>query len=301
MQPAQLQRAILFADVSGSTTLYERLGDREALAAVGSVVAVLKGCVAAQQGHVVKTIGDEVMSAFADASGAACAAIEMQRAIAALAPCDDTRLAIRIGFHFGPVLADNADYFGDGVNTAARMAALAMGGQIMTTAATVASLSPALRQSTRALAALAVKGKQADVEVCELLWRSGESLTMVSVSRQDPRLEAVLRVAHGGCEIVLDASRSCLQIGRETAHGIALQDRMASRLHGRIERRGSKFQYVDHSTNGTYVTLEADPEITLRRDQVTLRGWGTLAFGHSAAEPGAELVRFACEYRPTGA
>jgi adenylate cyclase len=297
MQPAERQLAILFADLSGSTSLYEKLGDREALAAVDSVVALLKGCVAAQGGHVVKTIGDEVMSAFADADGAARAAIEMQLATAALAPFADTRLAIRIGFHCGLVLEENADYFGDAVNTAARMASLAMGGQIMTTAAAVAALSPAFRQSTRAVAALTVKGKQAEVEVCELLWQSSENVTMIADKRQAPRLEAVLRVAHGGTEIVLDASRPSLQIGRDVVHGIALQDRMASRLHGRIERRSDKFHYFDLSSNGTYVTLEADPETAVRRDQITLRGRGMLAFGHSAAEPGAEIVRFACEYR----
>lgn len=297
MQPSDRQLAILFADVSGSTSLYEKLGDREALAAIDSVVVLLKFCVVAQAGHVVKTIGDEVMAAFPDADGAARASIDMQFAMAALAPIADTRLAIRIGLHFGQVLEENADYFGDCVNTAARMAGLAMGGQIMTTATTVSLLSPILRDSTRTVAALAVKGKQTEVEVCELLWRSAENLTMIAVGRKAPRFEAVLRIAHGVEEIVLDASRSSLEIGRDLGHGIALQDPMASRLHGRIERRGDKFQYVDLSSNGTYVTLETDPEIALRRDQITLRGRGTLSFGHSATEPGAELVRFASEYR----
>jgi adenylate cyclase len=296
MDPAERQLAILFADLSGSTTLYERLGDRGALEAVHSVVELLRRNVEAQRGCVVKTIGDEVMAAFGRADEAAQAAIDMQFAVAALPPLRDTRLAIRIGFHFGPVLEDNADFFGDAVNTAARMAGLAMGGQIMTTAATAGRLSAALQSSTRAVAALPVKGKQAEVDVCEVLWRNSETVTMLALNRRALPSRAVLRVSHGDAEIVLDASRTWLNIGRDASHGIALQDRMASRLHGRIERRNDKFYYVDLSTNGTYVTLDPDPETAVRRDQITLRGRGTLAFGHSASEPDAELVRFACEY-----
>jgi predicted component of type VI protein secretion system len=89
-----------------------------------------------------------------------------------------------------------------------------------------------------------------------------------------------------------------LQIGREAAHPIRIADRMASRLHGRIERRGDQFYYVDLSTNGTYVTLEGDAETVLRRDQVMLRGRGTLCCGHSATDPGAELVTFELVMRP---
>lgn len=297
MTATERQLAILFADLSGSTSLYERLGDREALAAVDSVVDLLRSCVAARQGHVVKTIGDEVMAAFADADSAMQAAAEMQHCIAALPPFGETRLAIRIGFHFGPVLEENADYFGDGVNTAARMAGLAKGGQIMTTAATARALSPGLRQGIRELAALAVKGKQAEVEVCEVLWQGGDNVTMLAGSRQAPRVETVLRLMHADRETVLDSSRPSIQIGRDPGLGIALQDRMASRLHGRIERRADKFHYVDLSTNGSYLTLDGDAETVVRRDQLTLRGRGTIAFGHSAADPGAEIVAFACEYR----
>ena len=64
MEPGPRVLAVLFADVSGSTSLYEALGDRAALAAVESVLNILKRAVAAHQGRVVKTIGDEVMAVF---------------------------------------------------------------------------------------------------------------------------------------------------------------------------------------------------------------------------------------------
>jgi class 3 adenylate cyclase len=290
--------AILFADVSGSTTLYERLGDRQALRAVEQVLDLLRRAVATYHGRVVKTIGDEVMAVFKDADSALQAASDMQTRVAALPTFADARLAIRVGFHYGPALEENGDYFGDAVNTAARMAGIAKGGQIITTAATVASVSPLLREGTREVAALAVKGKQAEVQVCEVLWQSGEDVTMLASKGAQASTEAVLRLAHGGRTLLMDGDLATVQIGRDVAHQIPISDKMASRLHGRIERRGDKFYYVDLSTNGTYITIEGDVETVLRRDQAMLRGRGTLSFGHTASDPGAELVQFVCEYRP---
>ncbi len=290
--------AILFADVSGSTTLYERLGDRQALTAVEQVIDLLRRAVATYHGRVVKTIGDEVMAVFRDADSALQAASDMQTRVAALPTFADARLAIRIGFHYGATLEENGDYFGDAVNTAARMAGLAKGGQIITTAATVAALSPLLREGTREVAALSVKGKQVEVQVCEVLWQTGEDLTMLAANLAQASTEAVLRLAHGSRTVVMDGNLATVQIGRDASHQIPITDKMASRLHGRIERRGDKFYYVDLSTNGTYITTEGDVETVLRRDQAMLRGRGTLSFGHSATDAGAELVTFVCEYRP---
>jgi class 3 adenylate cyclase len=290
--------ALLFADVSGSTTLYETLGDRAALDAVESVVALLRRSVEAHRGHVVKTIGDEVMACFPDADAALQSASDMQTRVAALPAFGATRLGIRVGFHHGAVIEENGDYFGDAVNTAARMAGVAKSGQIITTAATVAALSPLLAQSTRALAALSVKGKQAEVEVCEVLWESGEDVTLLAAGGKALAVEAVLRVTHGGRVFEMGSGLASLAMGRDAGHPIVIADRMASRLHGKIERRGDRYYYADLSTNGTYVTLETDAETVLRRDQVMLRGRGTLCFGHSAADPGAEVVGFELVLRP---
>jgi class 3 adenylate cyclase len=292
--------ALLFADVSGSTTLYEKLGDRAALDAVEAVVALLRRSVDAHRGHVVKTIGDEVMACFPDADAAMQAASDMQTRVSALPAFGETRLGIRVGFHHGAVIEENGDYFGDAVNTAARMAGLAKSGQIITTAATVAALSPLLRQGTRELAALSVKGKQAEVAVCEVLWESGDDVTMVASRGAPLAMEATLKLTHGEQVILMGDALTSVNMGRDAANPIVIADRMASRLHGKIERRGDKFYYADLSTNGTYVTLDGDAETVLRRDQAMLRGRGTLCFGHSAADADAEVVRFELALRPRG-
>ena len=116
------EAAVLFADVSGSTKLYESAGNAVAHAAVESCVNLMKLKTQAAKGRVIKTIGDEVMSAFNSADDAADAAIEMQLAISELPPVGNTTLGIRIGFNFGPVVNRDGDVFGDAVNLAARLA-----------------------------------------------------------------------------------------------------------------------------------------------------------------------------------
>ena len=141
MTDATRNLAIMFADVSGSTTLYEKLGDRAALAAVESVLEILKRTVAANHGRVVKTIGDEVMAVFETADAAFQAAVDMQTKTDELPAISGVKLGIRIGFHAGPAIEERNDVFGDAVNTAARMAGLAKSGQIITSGPTVDSLS----------------------------------------------------------------------------------------------------------------------------------------------------------------
>jgi len=106
------ERAILFADVSGSTALYELLGDKPAAKAIEACLNELRGIVAKHDGQVVKTIGDEIMVVFGNGQAACNAAMEMQQRVLALPPTSGVKLAIRIGFHFGLVLEDKGDFWG---------------------------------------------------------------------------------------------------------------------------------------------------------------------------------------------
>lgn len=288
--------AVLFADVSGSTSLYEKLGDRAALHAIEAVLDVLREVTAEFDGRVVKTLGDEIMAVFPSADTAARCALGMQNRVAALPLFDGTRLGVRIGLHSGSVLEEGGDVFGDAVNTAARMAELAKSGQIATTEATVAALPAPLRDATRDLDRLAIKGKQDEVRVYELIWRDDGDLTLLG-TRGAVVLPADrgLRLQHAGRTLRMGADLPTVLIGRDAGNHIVIRHRSASRLHGRIERRRDKYYYTDLSTNGTYVAVAADAELLLRREQIMLRGQGRLAYGHPAADPRAELVLFGQE------
>jgi hypothetical protein len=248
---------------------------------------------AAFQGRTIKTIGDEAMAVFDTAEGAALAAGEMQRRIDVLPPVSGIKLAIRIGMHHGPVLEENGDVFGDTVNTAARLVALAKAGQILASVEVVAHLSPALRAATREIDMLAVRGKDEGVHAFEVIWQESDDLTMRS-ERAAPVESRVLRLRlrHGSAEIVLGPERPAALLGRDIHCDVVIRDTRASRSHARIEHRRDKFVLVDQSTNGTYVTLQGEAEFVLKREEVILRGRGRIAFGHTRREAGLEILEF---------
>ena len=284
---------LVFADVAGSTRLYERIGDAEALRAIERCLQSIARVVTFYKGHVIKTIGDEVMSAFPKVEDGMQAACEMQMRIDELPPVSGIKLAIRIGFHYGPAIEEKNDVFGDTVNLAARMASLAKGGQIMTTGETVDALPPLLRQSTREIDAIAIKGKLEAVRVCEVLWQAGGDLTMMSASIAPVAARPVrLKLRHDDRELILDAAHPAATLGRDLTGDIVIRDPRASRGHARIELRRDKFVLADQSTNGTYVTFQNEAEFVLKREETFLRNRGRVSFGHPWSEDKAEVLEF---------
>ena len=288
--------AVLFADIAGSTRLYEKLGDAQAKIMIDEVLAALRAITERYRGRVIKTIGDEVMCVFANAERGFLAATDMQNSVNALPVVTGAKRLIRVGFHAGPVIEENGDVFGDTVNVAARMAGLAKGMQIMTTGSTVEALPPTLRGSTRAIAAVAVKGKADDLTVCEVLWQDSDDVTMATNSLGVGASSAELILRHVGREVVLGAGKPSAMMGRDPGSDLVILDPKASRNHARIEKRRDKFFVSDQSSNGTYITFSGEPEIALRREEITLRGSGTIRFGHSSADPSGDTVEFAVRY-----
>jgi class 3 adenylate cyclase len=135
----------LFTDLKGSTELYERVGDLVAFDLVRAHFKVLNEIVAAEAGAVVKTIGDAVMATFPTPDRAVSAALRMREAMRDLGNGrnggNGEDLLLKIGIHEGPCLAvvlnDRQDYFGQTVNIAARVQALADSRSILATGSVV--------------------------------------------------------------------------------------------------------------------------------------------------------------------
>ena len=295
MAEAVSEAAVLFADVSGSTKLYETAGDAVAHAAIEKCVNLMREKTVNAKGRVIKTIGDEVMSAFATADQAADAAIEIQSAISEMPPVGNTQIGVRIGFNHGPVVERDGDVFGDAVNLAARLAGVATKGQIITARDTVMLMSPMLKAATRAITTIQVKGKAQEIQVYELIWQQSEDMTTLASQKSvyKPK-NAKLRLVVQGADVILSSERPAVALGRDASADLVVKERMASRAHGKIERRLDKFILTDHSANGTFITVEGDKEIVLRREEFTLRGHGWIAFGQSRATA-TDVVEFFCE------
>jgi adenylate cyclase len=296
MAEPQVQAAVLFADVSGSTKLYETAGDQVAKAAIDECVRIMRERTEAAKGRVIKTMGDEVMASFPSADAAADAAIQMQEAINELKPVGNSKIGIRIGFNFGPIVVQaDGDIFGDAVNVAARLSHVAVKGQIITARDTVLGMAPMLKSATRKITSISIKGKANEVEVYELMWQQSEDATTMAASGSIyKKSKTVLRLVLQGKEYLLADDLTSVSMGRDTTAELVIKDRMASRSHGKIERRLDKFVLTDHSANGTFVMVDGDREIVLRREEFTLRAKGWIAFGQSKTTA-TDILEYFCE------
>ena len=298
MTQEKTNMAVLFADVSDSTKLYESIGDTAAFGNVREVIGLMRGITDAYNGRVVKTIGDGLMCVFPSADGAASAAGEMQRQIAQRPPLKSGKqLTIRVGFHYGPVIQDGDDVFGDSVNVAARMAGLALSGQAITDSDTVGALSSSLRDTMRQINALPVKGKTEEIEVYELMWQASVDRTVIPGRIAAPSIPLrpasgpTLKLVYRGREII---ARDTIFLGRDESNTIFIMDPMCSRRHAKIELRAGKFVLVDQSSNGTFIIVGDSAEHLLKREEMILFSSGRIAFGHSITDNAAEVIEFNC-------
>jgi class 3 adenylate cyclase len=123
---------ILFSDIEESTALNERIGDRAWVRLISSHDKLVQGLVQRRSGHVVKSQGDGFMIAFARAEQAVRCGIDLQRALhrdAKRKPHEEIR--VRIGIHMGRSVRRGDDLFGRNVAMAARVAAQAVGGEVL--------------------------------------------------------------------------------------------------------------------------------------------------------------------------
>jgi class 3 adenylate cyclase len=289
---------ILFADVCGSTKLYETLGDTIARDTVSKCVSIMDEETKRNAGRVVKTIGDEVMSVFEDPSAAADAAAGMQERISSGLVVQGKSIAIRVGFHFGPVIVEaDGDVYGDAVNTAARMAGQAKAGQTLTTSATSEKLSDVWKASTRQIDRAAVKGKKDEIDMIELLWQR-EDVTRMSTSFKPSGGEtkkARLFLRYRDQSVEVNELHSSVVMGRADENDLVVKNTLISRLHARIELRKGNFVLVDQSINGTYVRTSSGEELFVRRDNYPIKGSGIIGLGQRLAPESPDAISFNSE------
>jgi class 3 adenylate cyclase len=297
MAPKTSNLAILFADVAGSTRLFETLGDVAARHKVAECLELLSEVTQRHDGKVIKTIGDEVMCTFPSAEAATQAACEMHEILeeeaTEMTEAGPVSLRIRVGMHFGPAILEGGDVFGDAVNVAARMASLSKAGQIITTESTIEQLPPILRASTRFIDRAPVKGKKETIDIYEVIWQQEDVTRMSTAVLADQTAPPVrMRLNYNNSTIEINQDRAQAVLGRSKSADLPVNESLASRQHVRIEYRRGKFFIIDQSTNGTYVKLANDEESFLRREEMPLSGRGQISLGRSFAEDPQEVVDF---------
>jgi adenylate cyclase len=297
MSEPQTYCAILFADVSGSTHLYESLGDKVARAAVAKCLAGLIEKVRQYEGVLIKTIGDEIMCTFASADAAVQAAWRMQESFSGDASQGRFPLTVRVGAHFGQVLREGQDVYGDAVNTAARVVELAKPEQILATRQTVDTLAPTLRNKARFVERATVRGKAEELDIFEIVWRGDDATrTIAGWSAPQPQGRQTLELQFGGRNLRVNHENRSVTIGRSNHNDCVVDDALVSRLHARIELRRDRFYLIDLSTNGTFVAGDGAKPVHVKRDEILLRGRGAISAGRPTVGSDTRLIHFeVCE------
>jgi class 3 adenylate cyclase len=298
--PKDIELAILFADVVGSTRLYEVMGDLRARDTVAMCIEAMRSATEQHQGTVIKTMGDEIMATFPTADEALNAAAQMQQQITANAQLrvEGQPVAIRVGCHFGPVVLENRDVFGATVHTANRMTSQAKAGQIITTAATVDQLSPEWRASCRQIDVATVRGQGSEITLYEVLWQTEDVTSMlpaIAMAGRDAKRAVRLRLRVLDREVVLDEQHPNVAIGRAEDNDLVVKGNLISRLHARVEINRNKFVLIDQSTNGTFVQTADGEESFIRRDSMQIKGEGMIGLGRLPDHGSPQTIRFICE------
>ena len=294
-----LEVAILFADVVGSTQLYDKFGDTKASATVARCLEVMKDATHKFDGTVIKTIGDEVMCTFPSVDNAMSAAAQMQALISTDKDDgeDSIPVSIRIGCHFGPVVEEQNDIFGAAVHTANRMTSQAKAKQIVMSGTTVEHMGAEWAAQTRQIDIATVRGRVGEVALFELLWQPDEATSMLPTLGWESRTETATRLVVSFRDTTIEVTdlKKHINMGRADDNDLVVKGNLISRIHARIEKRRGRFMLIDQSTNGTFLQTDTGEETFVRRDSTELVGEGIIGLGR-VAKPGTPLaIHYICE------
>ncbi len=289
--------SILFADISGSTSLYDRLGNETALVLVTHTLDILIREMNKHQGTLIKTIGDGIMCTFTSAAAAVNAAAAMQAAIEEQNAANSHNIFVRIGIHSGDVIHESGDVFGDAVNVAARVAAITRARQIMTTQTVVDMLPAELQNKTRQVMRAELRGKENAPAILQILWEKDDTMTTrigMSAYRKpvEVQIKHELLLRYGQQVLTLNEQSKKAALGRDDTCDLVIQNKLASRQHALIEYNYGKFLFSDHSANGTYIRFSDNQIIQLNHQQIVLHGAGQISFGQPFSEAPNDVLEY---------
>jgi len=289
---------VVFADLVGSTGIFERLGDQTAGHFVTQLTSALGKTFEQHKGRVVKLLGDGLFVVFPREADALAACVEIQEQLQdkpVYAGGRGNPIQMQMGIEAGEVVEIDGDCYGDAVNSAARLADLAGADQILTTHRVRDALPRLQRDKLRSLGPLYLRGKSETTEVFRVEWRADRDSDATVMGGFMPRVgkERVLELAAEGKTLRLASQREKLTLGRANAASLVLNDARVSRVHATVEWRGGQFVVSDTSSFGTWVYLGNQTEpLVLRRTECYLVGKGQISLGCERDAEHAPLVAF---------
>ena len=281
---------VVFADLTGSTGVFESLGNAKATQAITRLTQWIGKVSQAYRGHVVKYLGDGVLVVFPDNADAVDAVTELQRVHRDRIRNwpDQLKMRLQVGVARGEIVEQDGDCFGDAVNLASRLSDLSGPDQILATENVINQLPPDTLVRSRNLGAMEIRGRVEACMVHRIEWQSevlSESFTipatLSAVSTTKPGSPAAsIELSWLDINTAFVSNELPIFLGRDHDAEFIVQDPRVSRRHARIEWRAGKFYLEDVSSYGTWVRFaDSAAVVALRRQECVLLLEGEIALG----------------------
>lgn len=286
MSGNSIQCVVMFADVAGSTAMYENMGDIEARERISNALNTLISICKRHQGTLVKTIGDEILVCFLDIDLSLLAAQAIQETMEDNRTPQSVGISIRIGMHYGSIIQEDNDIYGDTVNVAARMVAMTKARQILFTGDLSSRIiSEELQEKTRRYDRIKVKGKDETLDVYMFAWEQESDITNMATGNTTNPFKigknSGLLLTYKSNTTKIGLESDAINLGRGKDCELYICGDLISRYHAKIVVRRGKFVLSDQSTNGTYVRTLDGQNIYLRQEELTLFGSGIISLGRN--------------------
>ncbi len=291
---------VLYADISGSSRIYEQVGDATAQRDIVRCLNLLAEVAHGHGGCLEQTIGDEVMCSFVLPDKAAQAAVAMHerlREASAAKLFVSGVLRVKIGWHYGLAEAHGGELGGALPVVAQQVTGLARPDEILATDAAVSALSSSWRSAAQRLDTIDSRVDGQAMTLYRLPWDKDEEVTQFRLGKTPARVVTSKRLVlrHGELEVVLDADHRRCAIGRGRDSDLATGSRFTSKRHAEVVYRRGRFYVIDNSINGTFIAPASGTVQHLHHEQAVLSGTGVIMFGSPANKDPAASVSYQCD------
>ncbi|MEM7467050.1 MAG: adenylate/guanylate cyclase domain-containing protein [Pseudomonadota bacterium] len=297
MAHALANSVVMFADVVGSTRLYEKLGDAEAQRIVAAALSLARDICDAHHGKVKAELGDELMVVFADAGDAAASACDIHARIpehmAIEAP--DTTVTMRIGVHMGP-LQEQDDTGSETVKIAQWAATNAKAEQTLATEAVIDHLPRIFQAVSRYVDDETWNFISIEhVTLHEIIWdvEGVTAFTGEEPTVGNDRCKAV-NFEYMGKTIQLTADRPVISVGRSEQNDLVVQNDLVSRQHFSAQLSRGRSTITDNSTNGTVIVQHDNTTQQVKKETLPLQGRGKLVIGRPPKIDDIYVINYEC-------
>lgn len=292
----QADAVVMFADVVGSTRLYEQLGDAEAQRIVAASLQVTRDICDAHHGEVKAELGDELMMVFADAGDAAASACDIHARIPERMAIEspETPITMRIGLHMGP-LADN-DTGSETVKIAQWAASNAKSEQTLATEAVIDQLPRIFQAVSRYVDDETWNFISIEhVTLHEIIWdvEGVTAFTGEEPTLGDERCKEV-RFEYMGQHVSMTADRPVISVGRSEQNDLVVQNDLVSRQHFSAQLSRGRSTITDNSTNGTVIAYVDGTNQSVKKETLPLHGKGKLVIGRPPKIDDSYVVNYEC-------